>query len=290
MNDQDPSTPTTPASTPTTPAATTPAAPASDGGVIATPAGTNSNIAVGTIDLSVYFKDGEPGVYDPDKIAALVKERDTKAKSASYFQSQFMQKNEVPATVEGYAEHFKPDSVYESLMDKQEVKDTIQAIREFGLKEGLSPRAVNAFIDFSLKQAVANNEFDMRTPEQIKAESDKATEAEKEKLTPFLQSTHRTFEEQTELLNKFFDAPSVFTNDAEVKEFLQKAATESATGYKIVSYLIDAIEFGGYKALPSQGDSLGIGASEFWSKYNAESDPVKREAMLAQFEQQNPQK
>lgn len=286
MNNQDPTT------TPTTPNTgnppSTPATQTSD--PVVAPAGTNNNITVGTIDLSAYFKDDEPGVYDPDKIAALVKERDTKAKSASYFQSQFMQKNEVPATVEGYAEHFKPDSVYESLMDKQEVKDTIQAIREFGLKEGLSPRAVNAFIDFSLKQAVANNEFDMRTPEQIKAESDKATEAEKEKLTPFLQSTHRTFEEQTELLNKFFDAPSVFTNDAEVKEFLQKAATESATGYKIVSYLIDAIEFGGYKALPSQGDSLGIGANEFWSKYNAESDPVKREAMLTQFEQQNPQK
>ena len=286
MNDQDPT--TTPATPNTGNPPSTPATPTSD--PVVAPAGTNSNIAVGTIDLSAYFKDGEPGVYDPDKIAALVKERDTKAKSASYFQSQFMQKNEVPATVEGYAEHFKPDSVYESLMDKQEVKDTIQAIREFGLKEGLSPRAVNAFIDFSLKQAVANNEFDMRTPEQIKAESDKATAAEKEKLTPFLESTHRTFEEQTELLNKFFDAPSVFTNDAEVKEFLQKAATESATGYKIVSYLIDAIEFGGYKALPSQGDSLGIGANEFWSKYNAESDPVKREAMLTQFEQQNPQK
>ena len=286
MNDQDPT--TTPATPNTGNQPSTPATPTSD--PVVAPAGTNNNITVGTIDLSAYFKDGEPGVYDPDKIAALVKERDTKAKSASYFQSQFMQKNEVPATVEGYAEHFKPDSVYESLMDKQEVKDTIQAIREFGLKEGLSPRAVNAFIDFSLKQAVANNEFDMRTPEQIKAESDKATEAEKEKLTPFLESTHRTFEEQTELLNKFFDAPSVFTNDAEVKEFLQKAATESATGYKIVSYLIDAIEFGGYKALPSQGDSLGIGANEFWSKYNAESDPVKREAMLTQFEQQNPQK
>lgn len=286
MNNQDPT--TTPATPNTGNPPSTPATPTSD--PVVAPAGTNNNITVGTIDLSAYFKDDEPGVYDPDKIAALVKERDTKAKSASYFQSQFMQKNEVPATVEGYAEHFKPDSVYESLMDKQEVKDTIQAIREFGLKEGLSPRAVNAFIDFSLKQAVANNEFDMRTPEQIKAESDKATEAEKEKLTPFLESTHRTFEEQTELLNKFFDAPSVFTNDAEVKEFLQKAATESATGYKIVSYLIDAIEFGGYKALPSQGDSLGIGANEFWSKYNAESDPVKREAMLTQFEQQNPQK
>lgn len=286
MNDQDPTTTPTTANTGNPPS--TPATPTSD--PVVAPAGTNNNITVGTIDLSAYFKDDEPGVYDPDKIAALVKERDTKAKSASYFQSQFMQKNEVPATVEGYAEHFKPDSVYESLMDKQEVKDTIQAIREFGLKEGLSPRAVNAFIDFSLKQAVANNEFDMRTPEQIKAESDKATAAEKEKLTPFLESTHRTFEEQTELLNKFFDAPSVFTNDAEVKEFLQKAATESATGYKIVSYLIDAIEFGGYKALPSQGDSLGIGANEFWSKYNAESDPVKREAMLTQFEQQNPQK
>ena len=173
-------------------------------------------------------------------------------------------------------------------MDRPEVQDSIKQIREFGLKEGLSPRAVNAFIDFTLKQSVANNLIDMRTPEQIQADVAKATEAEMEKLTPFLESSHRTFEQQTEILNKFFTTPSVFTNDPEVKELLQSAAAESATAYKAISLMIDMIDAGGYKALPTQAESLGVGAAEFWNKYNAESDPVKREAMLAQFDKANP--
>lgn len=292
MDPLNPSTPTnqTPA-TPAqgaTPTGTTPATPASDGGAIITPAGGDGQPAVGTIDLSQYFKDNEPGVFDPEKIAALAKERDNKAKSASYFQSQFMQKNEVPATIDGYAEHFKPDSSYEKIIDRPEVQEHIKQIREFGLKEGLSPKAVNAFIDFNLKQAIANNQIDMRTPEQIQADIEKATAAEREKLTPFLESSHRTFEQQTEILNKFFDTPSVFTNDPEVKELLQSAATESAIAYKAIALMIDMIDGSGYKALPTQAESLGVGAAEFWNKYNAETDPIKREAMLAQYEKTQP--
>lgn len=279
-------TPATPATNPTTPAAEpTPATPASN--PVAT-GGSDGQPAVGTIDLSVYFKDDEPGVFDPAKITALAKERDAKAKSASYFQSQFMQKNDVPETVDGYAEHFKPDSTYESIMDRKEVQETVQRIREMGLKEGLSPRAVNAFIDHTLKQVVASNLIDMRTPEQIQADQEKATAAEMEKLTPFLESTHRTFEQQTKLINDFFNTPSIFTNDPEIKELLQTAASESAVAYKAISYLIDSIEFGGYKALPTQSESVGIGAAEFWNKYNAEPDAAKREAMLNEFNKTQP--
>ena len=243
-----------------------------------------------TIDLSLYFKDGEPGVYDPEKITALAKDRDNKAKSASYFQSQFMQKNEVPQSIEGYAEHFKVDSAYEKFMDKQEVQDALKEIREWGLKNNIGPNAVNSFSDMILKKLVADGVLDSRTPEQIaEAEAKKTAEA-KEQLKPFLDTVHRSFEDQTNLLNKFFDAPSVFTNDPETKSFLQQIANDSATGYKIVSMLIDAIEFGGYKALPTQSESMGVGAAEFWNKYNAEPDPIKRDAMLAEFEKTNPTK
>lgn len=243
-----------------------------------------------TIDLSLYFKDGEPGVYDPEKITALAKDRDNKAKSASYFQSQFMQKNEVPESIEGYAEHFKPDSTYEQYMDTDIVKNTIKEIREWGLKNGIGPTAVNSFCDMALRKMVANGAIDTRTPEQIQEEVNKATAAAQEQLKPFLDSVHRSFEDQTNLINKFFDTPSVFTNDPEVKALLQEAANESPVAYKAISYLIDAIEFGGYKALPTQGESLGIGAAEFWAKFNAEQDPVKRDAMLTEFEKMNPQK
>lgn len=277
-----------PAATPSTPAATTQAAPASDGNVIATPAGGDGQPGIGVIDLSQFFKENEPGVFDPDKVAALAKDRDAKAKSASYFQSQFMQKNEVPENIDGYAKDFKPDSAYEAIIDRPEVQDSIKQIREFGLKEGLSPRAVNAFIDFTLKQSIANNLIDMRTPEQIQADIQKATEAEKEKLTPFLESSRRTFEQQTEILNNFFNTPSVFTNDPEIKELLQSAASESAVAYKAIALMVDLIDAGGYKALPTQSQSVGVGAAEFWNKYNAEQDPVKREAMLAEFERTQP--
>lgn len=275
--------------TPTNPVEPTSGTPTSNPQVI-TPAGNDGNPGTGVIDLSVYFKDGEPGVFDGDKIAALVKERDNKAKSASYFQSEFMKKNEVPASIDGYAEHFKPDSIYEKFMEKQEVQDTLKEIREWGLKNNIGPTAVNSFCDLALRKMVAGGQLDSRTQEQIEADEAKATEAEMEKLKPFLDSTHRSFEDQTNLIKKFFDTPSVFTNDTEVKEFLQKASNESAVAYKAISYLIDAIEFGGYKALPTQGESLGIGAAEFWNKYNAESDPVKREAMLSEFEKTNPTK
>lgn len=284
QNPTTPTNPTTPASTPAT--AQTPGTQASNTPSVA--AGSDGQPAAGTIDLSVYFKENEPGVFDPEKITALVKERDTKAKSASYFQSQYMQKNDVPETIDGYAEHFKPDSAYESLMDRKEVQDSIKQIREFGLKEGLSPKAVNAFIDFTLKQSIANNLIDTRTPEQIKADEAKATEEEIKKLTPFLESSHRTFEQQTEIIKNFFNTPSVFTNDPEIKSLLESAASESAVAYKAISLMIDLIDGSGYKALPTQSQSVGVGAAEFWNKYNAESDPVKREAMLSEFERTQP--
>ncbi|MBR0213012.1 MAG: hypothetical protein IKV10_02670 [Alphaproteobacteria bacterium] len=278
-----------PVNTPTNPVEPTQGTPTSNVQV-ATPAGNDGNPGTGVIDLSLYFKDGEPGVFDGDKIAALVKERDNKAKSASYFQSEFMKKNEVPSSIEGYAEHFKADSVYEKFMENETVQNTLKEIREWGLKNNISPTAVNSFCDMTLKKMVADGSLDSRTPEQIQEESAKATAAEQEKLKPFLDSVHRSFDDQTKLITKFFDTPSVFTNDPEVKELLQSACNESAVAYKAISYLIDAIEFGGYKALPTQGESLGMGAAEFWNKYNAETDPVKREAMLAEFEKTNPQK
>lgn len=254
------------------------------------PGGSDGQPNAGTIDLSLYFKDGEPGVYDPDKIAALAKDRDNKAKSASYFQSQFMQKNEVPESIDGYAEHFKPDSTYEKFMENDVVKNKIKEIREWGLKNNIGPNAVNSFCDMVLKDMVANGTLDSRTPEQIAEADAKATAEAQEQLKPFLESVHRSFEDQTKLIQKFFDTPSVFTNDPEIKSLLETAANESPVAYKAISYLIEAIEFGGYKALPTQSESLGVGAAEFWNKYNQESDPIKREAMLSEFEKTNPQK
>lgn len=287
MDPQNQTTLSTPTNNQPTNTETTPATQVSNNGVQIT-AGSDGVATGAGIDLSLYFKDGEPGVYDPEKITALVKDRDNKAKSASYFQSQFMQKNEVPETIDGYAEHFKADSIYEKFMDKPEVQERIKQLREFGLKEKISPRALNAFIDFDLKEMVSSGYLDARSPEEIKEAQAKATAEEAKKLESFLASNGRTFEQQTDMINKFFDSPSVFTNDPEIKEFLQKAATESAVAYKAIAHLIDAIEFGGYKALPTQGESLGIGAAEFWAKYNSETDPVKRDAMLTQFEKMNP--
>lgn len=264
---------------------TTPGTQASN---VSVSAGSDGIANVGDVDLSLYFKDGEPGVYDTDKLTALVKDRDNKAKSASYFQSQYMQKNDVPETADGYAAHFKPDSAYEKFMENDEVKGRIKALQEFGIKEKIPQRALNAFIDYSLKEMVANGTLDNRTPEEIADADAKATAEEAKKLEPFLASAGRTMEQQNELITKFFETPSVFTNDPEMKQFLQTAANESAVAYKAISYLIDAIEFGGYKALPTQGESLGIGAAEFWSKFNAEQDPVKRDAMLTEFEKLNP--
>ena len=217
----------------------------------------------------------------------MAKDRDNKAKSASYFQSQYMQKNEVPETIDGYATHFKPDSVYEKAMDRPEVQEMVKSIREMGLREGISPKAVNAFTDFILKEAVNSHDIDLRTDEEKAADQAKVNAQEMEKLKPYLDNMHRTFEEQHDTIKKFLDAPSAFTNDTELRSMLANIANESAAGFRLVSTLIDHIETSGYKSLPSQSTTVGIASSEFWAKYNAESDPARREAMMQEFERVN---
>ena len=78
-----------------------------------------------TPDLSAYFKDGEAGVFDPEKVAGLAKDLENQKKSTSYFQSQFMKKNGVPETAEGYYTHFKADSTYEEALKDETIKNNV---------------------------------------------------------------------------------------------------------------------------------------------------------------------
>ena len=92
---------------------------------------TETKPAENNVDLSAYFKDGEAGVFDENKIEKLAKDYENQKKSTSYFKSMYMKKNPVPETADGYAKSFKADSMYEGVMGEESVKSAINEIRKF---------------------------------------------------------------------------------------------------------------------------------------------------------------
>lgn len=233
-------------------------------------------------DLSVYFRDGEPGVFDPDKIAGLAKDLENQKKSTSYFQSQFMKKNSVPEAYEDYYKTFKADSVYEAAMTRENVKNSLDDIFKWCHENKFGQRESNLLADYILKNAVASNVIDMRSESDLEAEKQAFYNQELEKVKPMLESLNRTVEENNEIIENFLDSPSVFTNNPEMKEYLQELANTDARGYKLVTVLTQAIEHRGIPVVT--GTSTGAkDRVAFDREYQSESDPIKREALLKAF-------
>ena len=111
-----------------------------------------------TPDLSAYFKDGEAGVFDPEKVAGLAKDLENQKKSTSYFQSQFMKKNGVPETAEGYYTHFKADSTYEEALKDEEVKNSVDDFFKW-CKDNNINGGVAKFKDYTTKDGVATKQY-----------------------------------------------------------------------------------------------------------------------------------
>lgn len=233
-------------------------------------------------DLSSYFKDGEPGVFDAEKVADLARNLENQKKSTSYFQSQFMKKNGVPETVEGYYTHFKPDSIYEKAMNEESVKTGVNNLFTWCKENNVGEREAQLFADYTLKNAVNSNLIDLRTEEQIQAEQDKLNEEMLEKVQPMLDSLGRDVEENNLVIENFLNSKSVFTNNPEMKEYIRNIADSDAMGYMFVTTLTQAVEHRGIPVITGSA-TVSKDKAALEKQYNEETDPVKREALMKAF-------
>lgn len=235
-----------------------------------------------TPDLSAYFKDGEAGVFDAEKVADLARSLENQKKSTSYFQSQFMKKNGVPETVEGYYTHFKPDSMYEKAFQEEDTKKSVDQIFQWSKDNNIGEREATLFADYILKSAVQSNLIDTRSEEQIKAEEEKHYQEELVKVQPMLDSLGRSVDENNAVIENFLNSRSIFTNNPEMKEYIQNIADNDAMGYMFVTLLTQAVEHKGIPVVTGTA-TMSKDKAALEKEFQAESDPVKREALLKAY-------
>lgn len=244
----------------------------------AEPTGTSN------VDLSAYFKDGEAGVFDENKIEKLAKDYENQKKSTSYFQSMYMKKNPVPETADGYAKSFKADSMYEKAMEEDAVKSTIKNIRDFAFENKIGERETNMFTDYILKNAVKANIIDTRTEEQLKAEQQKIFDEAAKEVQPMLDSLGRTLEENNRYIDNFLSSPSIFTNSPEMIETIKQVANESANGYKLITMLANSVD---HRGIPVTGIVTSTVSQKDKSALMAElqkiDDPDLRERKMREY-------
>ena len=239
---------------------------------------TNENMP----DLSAYFKDGEAGVFDPDKVAGLARDLENQKKSTSYFQSQFMKKNGVPEKYEDYFTNFKPDSIYESVFNDENLKEVENNIFKWCHENKIGSRESQLFMDYILKSAVESNIIDTRSEKEIALAQQLKAEEEAEKVQPMLNSLGRSLEENNEIIENFLNSRSVFTNNPEMREYLQELADSDAKGYMLVTLMTQAFEHSGVPVVT--GDSaISKDRVALTNEYNNESDPLKREALMRAY-------
>lgn len=234
-----------------------------------------------TVDLSAYFKDDEPGVFDGDKVAKLAKDYENSRKSASYFQSQYMKKEGIPETIDGYFKDFRPDSSYEKFMDNDNVKKSKEDLIKFAFDNQISPRAVEKFFDYSMKNLAKEGVFQTKTEEELQAEQEKANAEALKEVQPMLDSLNRTKEVNDQYITKFLDSPSVFNSNPKMRDYLEQIANDGAAGYMLITLMEQAFNNQGVPVIT--GSIATKDKAAFEKAYNAETDPVAREKLLKEF-------
>lgn len=233
------------------------------------------------IDLTSFFKEGEPGVFDGEKVAKLVKDFENSKKSASYFQSQYMKKEGLPESIEGYFKDFRPDSLYEKFMEKDEVKKSKDDLIKFAFDNHISPKVAEKFFDYSMKNLVASGAFVEKSEEEIKAEQEKANQEALKQVQPMLESLNRTKEVNDQYIEKFINSENIFTTNPKMKEFLEEIANLGAEGYMLITLMEQAYNNQGVPVIT--GTIATKDKAAFEKAYNAEKDPVLREQMAKEF-------
>lgn len=234
-----------------------------------------------TPDLSALFKDGEPGVFDTDKVAKLAKDFENSKKSASYFQSQYMKKEGIPESIDGYFKDFRPDSSYEKFMEKDNVKKSKEDLIKFAFDNQISPKAAEKFFDYSMKNLVNSGAFVEKTEEEIKAEQEKANQEAMKEVQPMLDSLNRTKEVNDQYIEKFINSPNIFTSNPKMKDFLEEIANYGAEGYMLITLMEQAYNNQGVPVIT--GTVATKDKAAFEKAYNEEKDPVVREQLAKEF-------
>lgn len=182
--------------------------------------------------------ESEPGVVDWEKIETLAKDKDRFEKSAKYYQSQYMKKNDVPENVEGYAKAFRPDSKYAGFMNNDIVKDISNKIYDMALQRGIGVKAANEFLDYTLQNAVETGIIDTRDDAQKAADLKAQKENIHKENEAYLHSVNRTAEENDALIEEFINSSgNPFTADDGMKEIL-KDLVSTPKGYTFVSEML----------------------------------------------------
>lgn len=241
------------------------------------PAGDNN------VDLASLFKDGEPGTYDTDKITQLIKNYENSKKSASYFQSQYMKKQGIPETVDGYfGANWHADSAYENAMNNEDVKQAKDKLANFAFQNNISPRDAELFFDYTMKNLAKTGYFEQKTPEQIAEEQKKADEEAMKEVAPMLESINRTKEDNDKYISAFFESQgNPFTNDPNMKNYLEQIADDGAMGYKLITMMEQMFSHRGVP--PISGTVAGKDTAAFEKQLAQESNPEARDRMMREF-------
>jgi len=253
-----------------------------NGQTVPAPAPAAAPAQDGVIDLTPYYKEGDPGSYDDEKLMQLVKDLDNQKKSTSYFQSLAHKKNGVPDTAEAYMQNFKADTTYEKIMADETAKAGILEYFKWAKENNIGVREAQLNVDFMLKQGVQSNMIDLRTPEMLEAEAQKRFDEELKVVTPMLQNLNRTLDENNKIIDNFLASKSIFTNNPEMKAYIDKLADSDPMGYMFVTLLTQAVE---HRGIPVVTGTVAGSKDEaaFRKEYAAETDPLVREKLAKAF-------
>lgn len=247
-------------------------------------AGQTQTASAGEIDLSGLMSADNPDVFDKQKIAELYGKANKVEKleaDRAFFQAKYQQKVGVPEKVEDYAAKFKPDSAYEKFLGEDGVKDMQQKLYKHAKENGIGVDAANSMFDFMLKTAVQSGDLDARSEVEIKAEQEAQEKKRIEHITPMLEASHRTLQENDKILENFFNGKNMFTSNPEIKDFLQEISKQTIQGYKLATLINDAFDTGNVPQVT--GTIATKDKAAFDAAFAAEKDPNIREAMMNDF-------
>lgn len=233
-------------------------------------------------DLSSLFKDGEPGTYDADKITKLMHDFENSKKSASYFQSQYMKKEGIPESIDGYFKDFRPDSSYANGMEKDDVKTAKENLIKFAFENNISPRNAELFFDYSMKNLAKTGYFTEKTAEEIEAEKQAQYESDMKEVTPMLEQLNRSKDDNDKYIEKFMTSDSnPFINDPKMKEYLENIADDGAMGYKFITMMEQVFNHSGVPVI--SGSVEGKDKAAFEAALAKETNPELREKMMKEY-------
>lgn len=278
------------------------AAPTGDAGDINTDAGAvNAPINNGAempaqqpasndVDLSGLMSADNPETFDRDKVMELHRNAEKWKADKQFFQTKYQQsvKDTIPETAEEYGNTFKPDSMYEKAMEMDGVKDMQSKLYKHAKENGITTEVANSMFDFMMKTAVESGDIDLRSEEQIAKDTAAEQKAMEEKrleiINPMLEDLHRSKDENDAIIDNFINGKNIFTQNPQMKDFLDKVSKQTAVGYQLVTMINNAFDMGN---VPTVTGTIATKDQAAFSKaFAAETDPDVRDSMLKEFHAQ----